>query len=300
MPFKIFIAYYLIFLGISCPSLVEGSSLLDRPLQVHDLGGGWIQAEGEAQVVNITPEEARKRALQYARERAIMHAVGIGVQAQTFLRETEDESGFNDALFSLSQQTSAGKIVEERTPQFDSFEIPSDPLPIMVYRVRVQVKVDREEGQSDPDFQVQVWANKDHFYEGEEMHLGVTATKPCFVTVLNLTAADTVVVLVPHQYRQDRQITPGDTLRIPDVEEKDMGIHYRVVLPAGKRRATEMIKVVATRESFAFGQGLPKVSIYNQVPTRQAALVELQRWLVQIPLDQRAEAQLLYEIREKD
>ena len=80
MPFKIIIVYSLIFLGISCPSLVEGSSLLDRPLQVHDLGGGWVQAEGEAQVVNITPEEARKRALQNARERAIMHAVGIGVQ----------------------------------------------------------------------------------------------------------------------------------------------------------------------------------------------------------------------------
>ena len=32
---------------------------MDHPLQGRDLGNGWIEAEGEAQVVNITPEEAR-------------------------------------------------------------------------------------------------------------------------------------------------------------------------------------------------------------------------------------------------
>jgi hypothetical protein len=61
---------------------------------------------------------------------------------------------------------------------------------------------------------------------------------------------------------------------------------------------TEMIKVVATKEEYTFGQGLPPVKgIYNQVPTRQAALVELMHWLVQIQRDQRAEAAVMYEVR---
>ena len=91
-------------------------------------------------------------------------------------------------------------------------------------------------------------------------------------------------------------MAPGDTLWIPDADEQAMGIHYRVMPPAGRESATEMIKVVATREPHTFGQGLEKVSIYNQVPTRQAALVELMRWLMRIPRDQRTEAQVVYEV----
>lgn len=78
---------------------------------------------------------------------------------------------------------------------------------------------------------------------------------------LNLTAMDTVIVLLPHEYRQDRLIEPGDILRIPDAEEQAMGIHYRVKPPAGQQQAIEMIKVVGTKEPYIFGQGLPTVSM---------------------------------------
>ena len=129
------------------------------------------------------------------------------------------------------------------------------------------------------------------------MRLAITATRRCHVTVFCLSAADTVIVLLPHKYRQDRLVAPGDTLWIPDADEQAMGIHYRAVLPAGRASVTEMIKVVATTEPHAFGQGLEKVSIYNQVPTRQAAMVEMMRWLVQIPRNQRTEAQAVYEVK---
>lgn len=266
----------------------------NRPLAVRKLGGGWVEAEGQEQVVNIAPEEARRRALQAAREQAIAFAVGIEVQTQTYLRT---EEGMREAFVMLSEQTSAGRIVEEKSPEWESFEIPGDPLPIAVYRARVRVKVAEEKEPPDQNFWVKVGINKEQFRPGEEMVLGVTASRPCYVTVLNLTATDTVVVLLPHQYRKDRFVAPGDTLWIPDADEQAMGIHYRVVLPAGREQATEMIKVVATQEPWVFGQGLEKVSIFNQVPTRQAALVELIRWLMQIKRDKRTEAQVVYEVQ---
>ncbi len=277
----------------------DPSEWMNRPLQVRELGDGWIEVEGEAQVVNITPEEARRRALQDARERAIMFAVGVDVQAQSLLLEEDGAGRGHEAFFALSEQASAGRIVEERSAKWESFEIPGKPLAITLYRARLQVKVAKEEGRSDPDFKVKIATNKERFVAGEEMRLAITASKKCYVSVLNLTAVDTVVVLLPHQYRQDCLVVPGDTLWIPDADEQAMGIHYRVMLPAGRESAVEMIKVVATKEAYAFGQGLEKVSIYNQVPTRQTALVELMRWLVQIPRDQRTEAQIVYEVRKK-
>ena len=268
-----------------------------RPLQVRAVGDGWIESEGLAQVVNITPEEAQVWALQDARERAIMFGVGVEVQAHTLLRQEEREALLEDAFYTLSEQTSAGRIVEERSLEWTSFEISGTPLPVLVYRATVQVRVAEEKGEPDPDFRVKLAVNKERFSAGEEMRLAITSTRPCYVTVLNLTAADTVIVLLPHTHRQDRFVAPGDTLWIPDADEQAMGIHYRVLLSAGQQRVTEMIKVVATKEPYAFGAGLEKVSIYNQVPTRQAAWVELMRWLVQIPRNQRAEAHAVYEVK---
>ena len=158
------------------------------------------------------------------------------------------------------------------------------------------VKVEEEKGHSDPSFQIRVELNKERFQSGEEMVVAVTATKKCYLTVLCLTASDTVVVLLPHKYRTERVVVPGDTLLLPDSDERAMGIRYRVALPPDQSSSLERIKVVATRGPHVFGQGLERVSLYSQLPTQQAALVELMRWMVQIPRDQWAEAQVSYEI----
>ena len=298
MSAKVWARCWVVFCLAGLPFLLAAqSSQMNRPLQVRYLEDGWIEAEGEAQVINITPEEARRRALQKAREQAISFAVGVDVRAHSLL-VTREEEDLHEAFLALSEQTSAGRIVEERSVEWQTFTLPGNPLPTSIYRARVQVQVDEEKGSPDPDFKVRVALNKEQFYAGEAMRLAITATKRCYVTVFNLTAVDTVIVLLPHAYRQARLVDPGDTLWIPDAEEQAMGIHYRVSLPAGQQVTTEMIKVVATKEEYTFGQGLPSVrAIYNQVPTRQAALVELMHWLVQIQRDQRAEAAVMYEVR---
>lgn len=289
----------LLFLWLAwVPGYLAAQTGLEQSLQVRDLGDGWFEAEGEAPAVNITPEAARQQALEDARQRAIMFAVGVDVQGGSFLLQEEGEKGFRDAFLQLSRQTSAGRIVAEKSPKWEMHTGPGGQLS-PIYRVQVQVQVAKEEGQPDPGFQVEAKLNQAGFQEGEEMRLAITATRPCYVNVINLTAVDTVIVLLPHKFRQERRVKPGDTLWVPDAEEQNMGIHYRVYLPTGRQTALESIWVVATKEDRSFGEGLPQKGLYNQVPTRQAAMVELMRWLVQIPRDQRAEAQVMYEVRGK-
>jgi hypothetical protein len=267
------------------------------PLEIRALGNGWVLSEGQATVANITPEEARRLALERARHRAIEFAVGVDVQAQRYLRREEEGK---DAFLTVSEQTSAGRIAEEKTPEWEQYLIPGDGHPLTVLRVRLQVKVEEEKGEPDPDFQVHVELNKQRYLPGEEMVVAVTATKECYVTVLCVTASDTVIVLLPHQYRSERGVAPGDTLWLPDRDERAIGIRYRVALSPDRVVSSERIKVVATRGPHLFGQGLERVSLYNQVPTHQAALVELMRWMTRIPRNQRAEALVMYEVRRSE
>lgn len=280
--------------------IAEPPGHAQRPLEVLDLGQGWVEAEGEAAAVDVTVNEAKAKALQDARQRAIEHVAGVDLQGLSVRWQQEDEAGMRDAFVSLVNQTSAAKVVEEQPPEWTMRSVMlSDNSPTPVYRVRLRMRIALEEGKADPDFQVAVALNHEVFEEGDEVRLAITATKPCFITVLNRTVTDTVIVLLPHQYRSERWVGPGDTLLVPDQDEREMGIRYRVFLPPGRDSATETIWVVATRTDREFGLELPRHGDYNHLPTRQAAVTQLARWLVQIPRDERAQAQMAYRVRRK-
>ena len=267
--------------------------------EVVDLGGGWVEAVGEALIANLTPEEAKRRALQDARERAVMYVVGVKVQEEILDVVRSEGSGEGEDLrrsfLDISQHTSFGRIVEEKPPRCEMvvLEPPGGPS-VQVYRCRLRAKVAREEGRPDPDFKVAVSLNKYTFRDGEEMSMEITSTQDCYITVLSVSAEDTVYVLLPHEYRRDNFLRAGGRMSLPGEEERRMGITYRVRLPEGMERATELIKVIATKRPCSLGAGWEKAGGFNYVPTPRAALEALCRWLVGIPLDQRTEAQATY------
>ena len=147
---------------------------------------------------------------------------------------------------------------------------------------------------------MEVTPNKDTFTNGEQMQLAITATQPCYVTVLNITAADTVVVILPHEHRPKSYIVPGDTLRVPDEQEQAMGISYRVTVSEGRKQATERIMVIGTKSERSLGAGWHRTGLYNQVPTQKAALDQLMRWLVLIPREDWTEDDVVYRVRAGD
>lgn len=272
---------------------------------VRDLGDGWVEAIGEAYLTNITPEEAKRRALENARQEAIRYVVGVRISSVTHARQiglynsTGDQEELQESFATICEQTCSGKIVEERAPRWRTYTIadPKSPLPITVYRVYLRAKVVREEGKTDPTFNMGVKLNKDVFQDGDEITMRIWASEDCYLTVLNIAANDTVYVLLPHEYRRDNFILGGRAIEVPNAEERAIGIHYRVHLPEGQEVATEFIKIIATRNFYEFGKSLKKVGGFPFVPTPRGALVELQRWLVRIPIDERAEAMAVYEIR---
>lgn len=291
------------------PDTQQASQRLEREVReskVRKLGGGWVEAVGEAYLVNITPEQAEKQALEDAREQAIMCAVGVKLQSEILDIQrayiSGDTRATHQSFTDISQHTSSGKIVEEKQPpEWETYlmDNPAGGPRITVYRCTLQAKVEKEKGWIDPDFQMSLALNKLIFRDGDEVTMKISATKDCYLTVLNITANDTVLVLLPHQYRADNFIKAGEATVLPNEEERTIGIHYRAHLPEGVEQTTEFIKVIATKKPYHLGLDWEQVRGLNFVPTSRAALSSLYRWLVRIPLNERAEAQAIYEIRKK-
>ena len=264
--------------------------------KVRALGDGWFEAEAAVVLANISPEEARRRALQEARDRALAFAVGLDVQRLAVDYVRGGENSYKEAFLALSQVSSAGRIVAERPPHWETIPVTSTTYPTLAYRARLQVEVEAEKGEPDPGFEVKVELNQPVFKDGDEMELAITSTRACYVTVFCLTAADTAVVLLPHKMRRERYLAPGAVMELPDAAEKEMGIRYRVEVPAGAELGIETIRVVATKDEVDFGYGPAVVSGADQVPTHRETLWALMRWLVQIPRNRRAEAEVGYTV----
>ncbi|MFH1009472.1 MAG: DUF4384 domain-containing protein [Candidatus Latescibacterota bacterium] len=279
-------------------------AVMEEP-SVRDMGDGWVEAIGDAYLIHITPEEAKRQALENARAEAIRYAAGVQVGSVTYDRQVSlsgsaaDREEIRESFATVSEQTSAGKIVEEKPPRWRTYTIndPKSSLPIMVYRAYLGAKVAAEKGELDPDFAMTVKLNKDSFRDGDEMSMRIQASKDCYLTVLNLAANDTVYVLLPHAYRNDPFISGGQAVEVPNAEERAIGIRYRVHMSEGRDTDTEVIKVIATKKRYEFGKGLERAGGFSIVPTPRGALIELQRWLVRIPRHERAEAMAIYDIR---
>ena len=99
---------------------------------------------------------------------------------------------------------------------------------------------------------------------------------------------DSAQLLLPNAFMTDGRVSAGRPFELPPREWRDRGVHFRASLSPQEKSRHELIVVVATRSPIAFPQSPPSFP-----------LMAIQRWLVTIPLDQRAMAFAAYEVRRK-
>ena len=283
------------------------------PLTPQQKSEGWVDATGEYhQGPNMTAAEAQRLALEKAKRNAIEQVLGEEIQAQEMLLRFGNQKEFHQSFTTLSQATLFGRIIEQKAPVWAPVEnvqfSPGEP-PIPLYRVFLRTKVAKEKGKSDKTFQVKLKLNdgKVTFLEGDEMILHLTLTKDCYITVFNVLSDGTVLVLFSPQGFGQQVARAGKIMSIPSEAERSQGVHFRVGLLPGKTQDTEYVWVVVTKddipflpkEAKEFSPDIPALKGKVVLPTYQSALEEINRWLVSIPLNQRAVDMQQYEIRKK-
>lgn len=239
-----------------------------------------------------TPEQARREALQRARDRAVEEVAGVRIAAQQMRLKTESGGAVQDAFSYLVHTSTHGRIVSEDVVHRTSLD--GD---VPVYQVVLQAEVVLEEGVRDPGFDLELALHPRSatLRDGEAVVIEITATRDCYVTVLNVHADGTVSRVFPNAHAPDGGVTAGSALRLGGAGS---GFEVRAELAPGSRRDHEQIVAIATLDDVPFR--MERVDDDEMVPAveRDLDLTAVNRWLLGIPVDRRIEALWSYEVVE--
>jgi len=253
--------------------------------------GKQVTATGVAAMANLTPEEARNLALKRARQNAIEEVCGVSVQAETLIHNNMLSADFIHSV-------SYGRIIDEEILAWDTDVTRQSPKlpPSVAYRVTIKARVKPEKGKPDPYYQVSVGLNKKVYRSGDEMIIRVKATKPSYISVLNFAADGSVTLLYPNRLRKNNYIKALKQYQIPSKADRNDVLKLQVSTLPGHRKDTEFIKVIATRQPIHLLDGLLTQGQYGVMDTVNLAAVEIARMVSAIPLKDRAEHTVFYEI----
>ena len=250
---------------------------------------------------DVTPAEAKRQALDKALAEAVRRVSGVRVQS-TQLGVDEDRNGHtHESFVSVVQVDAAGRATDY---QLIDERFASERHPVLgaqlYYELRALVTVALERGNRDPGFGVSVSLNDALFFDGgggvernDEVIATISASRDAWLTVFSVTG-DSAQLLLPNAIMTERRVRAGMPVELPSRDWRDRGVHFRASLAGAERARRELIVAVATRSELAF-----PVPSGDGVGT-SFPLLAIQRWLVMIPLEQRAIAFAPYEVRRRD
>ena len=247
-----------------------------------------------------TVDDARRTAVEAALAEAVRRVVGTEVAAlQQSL--TTDKGEVEERFLSLVRTSAAGRVVDFTVTREGLETIPGAVgRSTTVYAVTVQADVARERGNRDPGFSVTlkmdrpVYADRGRPERNDEIVAEFTVTQDAYVTIFGVSD-DTVQVLWPNAFARDNRVAAGVAVRFPSADMRRRGIVVNAELPPGRDRVIELYAVVATKRPIPFLG--PRGASPGGAPTVRGTLTALNRWLVNIPLDERAVAHAAYEVR---
>ncbi len=252
--------------------------------------GKVVTVTGEAELANLTPDEARILALKRARHNAIEAVCGIQVQAETLVQNFVLQGDFTHAV-------TYGKIVNEDILKWDAEVRQKSPtaMPVITFKVTMRAEVFQERGKPDPFFNVHLSLNKPAFENGDELIMKVKSSKDAYLNILNFAADGSVIILFPNAFRRDNKIEAGREYVIPAESDRNV-IKFQVSTLPGHRKDTEYIKVICTREPIDLLQEIRPSGTFTVMENTTFALTEVARVLSSIPLKYRAEDTAIYQI----
>jgi len=253
----------------------------------------WRRGEGVVPVANITLEEAREKAWDQARLDALSRS-SLEVIGATAMKIQEGPRGeIFSRLAQFVRTATRGRIVGVDT-LFDGHEaraIPGSERRELVYRVAIRARVRPETGVPDPAFQVDLRLNKEVFRDGETLGMELSTTQDCYLTVFNLFANDSLLVVFPNEWLFDNRVQADRPRRIPP---RGAGWDLPVGLLPGRDRDEEMLLAVATKDPVRFGGG--EAGIRQALLALDEALLAINNWLVEIPAERRTQAMASYRV----
>jgi hypothetical protein len=239
---------------------------------------------------DLTPAQARRRAIEEALAEAVRQVSGVLVRSGIVAVKEEQAGRIRDDYFSVVQLDAAGRATSYEVVDEGWVTTRHPALGEQVYlRLAVRSTIATELTAPDAGFTVDAWAGSSLLRVrsrnpalNDELVLGVQSSRPAWLTVLTVDG-DSAAVVFPNSYVREVRVEAGDSIQVPAEEWRARGLKLRAELPAGVDSRRELVVVVATREP--------------PPPFNGSSTMDLQRWLLTIPVEQRALKWLAIETR---
>ncbi len=283
--------------GQAAPAKDQGSKESQVSKGLSPLKSGecrWVTVTSKIHGLNRTPEEAKQEARQEARKLAVEKVLGVKIHEVQQLFKGETNKGIYDNFSQLIHSEVSGKITEEKESKYRSFF--ENQIPI--YTCRLTAKVCAEKGEPNPGFKVNLILNhKDKIYrEGDDLILQILPSEDCYLTVFNVLSNGQVRLLFPNEMMPENKITANKWSSVPSEADLARGIHFRMGILPDKDEDTEEILVVATLQECPFITREKSNDGFSYIPTYVGAFLELNKWLIAIPREERTQAEAIYRI----
>ena len=254
--------------------------------------GVWVIAEAVVQLADyMTVQEARSRSRNEARRKAIEKAVGIFVKGKTVV--------YNYVLAEdLVQSIVRGIVTDEQVLQEGLREVGQQSNErATLYATKLKARVRPVQPERKAEFSLKVVLNQTVFREGEEVEIRVSSGHDVYLHLFSVGQDDAVTVLLPNRFAQDTLIRAEQQFVFPDDSQRAMGIRLRAFPPAGAKRATERIKVIATRKKRDLIKAKFREGVFQVYEGKDTGLVtDLLRELALLEDADWAEATVPYEV----
>ncbi|MBV6520771.1 MAG: hypothetical protein MNPFHGCM_00889 [Gemmatimonadaceae bacterium] len=239
---------------------------------------------------DVTQQLVRRKALEGALAEAVRRLGGIQVQSGTLFRKEERQGAVRDDFVSVVQLESRGRVVDYEVLDEEWISTRHQDIGPQVYlRLRLRAAVAHETGEPDASFRLDLALNasslmvrSDRPAENDELIATVRSTQDAALTLV-VVADDSVTVLFPNSYVSEAPIRADESQRFPADDWRNQGLRLRAALPHGLAARREVVMAVAVRG--------------NVAPFVGSSAMDLQRWLAAIPLERRAIATAVVEVR---
>ncbi len=260
---------------------------------------GWIEVSS-IQVFpwSVNRKKAEEIVLQDLRNEAVSKKISTTVEVTSLLTDVMGESGGEaseqTAWFGFFKSTVSGVITDQNELLNELKDMGAD----MGFELEIAYRfyVEPVKGQRDPGFYVDVELENNMLKEGEELVFSIKPSKDCYLYVFNLMADHNIMLMFPNDYMTENNIKAGEVVQIPDNAIKNH-IKFVVRTMPGETLTSESVYIVCTKEPVQIVHDLPKIGTsINVFAGESRSFIELQRWLTNIPLDQRVEKNLPYHV----
>ncbi len=260
---------------------------------------GWIEVSASRIFSNsVSPDKAKQELLQILRNDAVSRKVHANVEVTSLLTdvmsEVEGEANEQTTWAGFFKTTVSGVITQEEI--LSDQLIPLEGKENYEKKMTLKAYVEPVQGQRDPGFYVDVELENNMLKSGDELAFSVTPSKDCYLYVFNLMADQNILLMFPNDYMEENFVPEGERIQIPDSGIRNHA-KFKVASMPGELITAESVYIVCSREELPMIKGLPKIGTSMPVfSANSQSFIKLQRWLTNIPLDQRVEKNLIYHV----